>query len=567
MDLTSPPARDRIAPPPSGKGLAGITVGEALELPALARARLRAGQAGLDRRIRSVNMMEVPDISRWLREDELLVTTAYPLREGAGALGDLLRLLARYRLAGVALKTGRYLHALPRDSLELADRLALPLIELTPDASFNDILAEVLGTILNRQAFELERSNMVHERLTAVVLAGGGLPDVVDAFVELTGCDAAIVDAAGVVLAASRPPAELDAQGLLRVTRTLRAGGVRYGTLTAFSPQPRIPRTTMLAMEHAVTIAALTLVHTRAVAGRARRSRVSLAEELLAGRLVRPEQARARAQALGWDLSRPRAALLATLSGNPQTNGQIPDQPSEDDLVRTLATVAGPDAIGWSRSAGLASLIVADSPHRPGRIAAELRSALERGWPGTSVAVGAGRSYTDLGDLTGASRRRRKRWRSAADCAVRASRSATTTSRSTGCWTRSPPTSSSSSAPRPSVRSPHSTAATEAPCSTPLRRTSRTAATEPQRPTRSAFTTTRCATGWPGSRRCSTIASAIRRASSRSSSRCTPAGSSPHAAGDCGLSEPASPSQRQPKRKRDAGAVTKSSQGARFAAL
>ena len=46
----------------------GISVREALELPSLSPARVLAGEAGLERRIRSVNMMEVPDIERWLRE-------------------------------------------------------------------------------------------------------------------------------------------------------------------------------------------------------------------------------------------------------------------------------------------------------------------------------------------------------------------------------------------------------------------------------------------------------------------------------------------------------------------
>src|SRR4051794_1772874 len=121
----------------------GISMREALELPSLTTARLLAGAAGLERRIRSVNMMEVPDIEHWLREDELLVTTAYPLRESGRDLRELVRLLTEHGLAGLAIKPGRYLLEIPAAALALADQLALPVLELPASASFNDIIADV----------------------------------------------------------------------------------------------------------------------------------------------------------------------------------------------------------------------------------------------------------------------------------------------------------------------------------------------------------------------------------------------------------------------------------------
>ena len=85
----------------------GISVGEAMSLPSLARGRLVAGHRGLDRRISSVNMMEVPDIGGYVRAGELLVTTAYPLRDDARSMHQLVLMLAGKVLAGLALKPGR----------------------------------------------------------------------------------------------------------------------------------------------------------------------------------------------------------------------------------------------------------------------------------------------------------------------------------------------------------------------------------------------------------------------------------------------------------------------------
>lgn len=158
------------APPAPGPGL---TLRDALSLPSLAGARLVAGRRGDTHRIRVVNIMEVPDIVRWMRGGEFLLTTAYALRDDAEALSELVPVLAERGLAGLGVKVGPYLPALPPAMLAAADELGFPVVELPGTVMFNDILSEVLGTVLNRQALELERSRAIHERFTAVALNGG----------------------------------------------------------------------------------------------------------------------------------------------------------------------------------------------------------------------------------------------------------------------------------------------------------------------------------------------------------------------------------------------------------
>lgn len=383
----------------SARPVAGISVREALELPSLAGATLRAGARGLQRTIRSVNMMEVPDIERWLREDELLVTTAYPLGSRPEALLDLVRALNRRSVAALALKPNRYVEAPSATVLALADQLAMPLIELDGESSFNDILADVLGTILNRQAVRLERSRAANERLTGVVLAGGGLPELVATLAQLTGADAAIVGADGELLAASGEPSELDAAGMVRMTHTIRAGGIDHGTLLVWTRDPVVPNETVMAIEQARTIAALALVHTRAVASRAKGSRVRLVEELLSGRPLNVTEVLARARGFGWDLTVPRAALDVLLTRDEAAAERRSSQPGEDELVDLLRELAGPGAIAWGLAAGLAALVVDDPRGRIEGLPGRLRDAIEQRWPATRAAVAVGRAYTDPLDL------------------------------------------------------------------------------------------------------------------------------------------------------------------------
>ena len=82
------------------------------------------GQEGLDRQVRAVNVMEVPDILDWVQPDELLLTTAYPLRHDPVGLDALIPRLAERGLAGIAVKPARYIESIPNGMIEAADRHA-----------------------------------------------------------------------------------------------------------------------------------------------------------------------------------------------------------------------------------------------------------------------------------------------------------------------------------------------------------------------------------------------------------------------------------------------------------
>ena len=129
-------------------GMSAITVREVLTLAALRGNFVVAGQNGLERVVTGVNVMEVPDIESFVKRGELLLTTAYPLREHPEDLAVLVHTLSRLGLAALAVKTGRYLERLPDDALAMANELGLPVILLAEDTSFNEVIGAVLAIVL-----------------------------------------------------------------------------------------------------------------------------------------------------------------------------------------------------------------------------------------------------------------------------------------------------------------------------------------------------------------------------------------------------------------------------------
>src|SRR5262245_25310275 len=92
-----------------------LTLAELLDDEVLAGAQLVAGRAGLGRSVSAVNVMTVPDIGRWVRQDEFLLATGYPLPRDDEGQGTLLTDLHRLGLAGIGIKLDRYMPELRQE--------------------------------------------------------------------------------------------------------------------------------------------------------------------------------------------------------------------------------------------------------------------------------------------------------------------------------------------------------------------------------------------------------------------------------------------------------------------
>ncbi len=141
----------------------GVSVAEALGLPALRNARLLAGAEGIHRAIRHVDVMEVPDILRFVKAGELLLTSGYPIKDDPRSLEELIPQLAERDLAALAIAPHPYMGTIPQGAIASGDAHAFPIIELPDQASFNEIIAAVLEPILDRTREERHRAVLLDE--------------------------------------------------------------------------------------------------------------------------------------------------------------------------------------------------------------------------------------------------------------------------------------------------------------------------------------------------------------------------------------------------------------------
>lgn len=420
-----------------------ITLSRALDLPPLRDARVLAGGAGLEHRVRHVNVMEVPDILPWVQPDELLLTTAYPLRDDRAALGTLVPELAAKGLAGIAVKPDRYLEKIPQAMLTAADACGFPLIELPPESSFNEIISAVLTVILNEQSLRLQRAAEIHDRFTRIVLGGGGLREIALTLAELIARGVLIVDQHADVLTGSgefdleRLPvaAAMTAQGnggedgrwvsitvgdVPATLQPIMVDGEPYGAIVALAAADTLSTDDLEALQFAATVAALRQVQARALVEDDRRFQAVCLEELVSGHLTDRSVLSERAAAFGWDLSLPRAVLLAQAESS---------SGGDADTVRSLADAAraalGGTAIVWERSTQAAALLAprGAEPTALVEAAAGLRREAARRLPTTPISIGIGRLRADPLELRESHAEARRalevgRWRSPGEVVI-----------------------------------------------------------------------------------------------------------------------------------------------------
>ena len=402
----------------------GVPLREVLGLPVLAQARGGGGAAGLDHPVRQVNVMEVPDILDWVTPDELLLTTAYPLRDDPAALAALIPPPAAWPL-----KPPRSSRETPRARIAEADGVGFTLLELPAETSFNDVITGVLTIILDRPSARLRRSAAIRDRFMRIVLSGGGLARIAEALAESVGRPVLILDPGGQLLARSSraesaagvalppglsvglPVLEEEGRRPARTTvvlgdaeheatvQPIRVGADRYGAVVVLGGLSSIGDEDLEALEYSATLTALRQVQARAVAEADRRFQAVCLEELITGHVADRGVVLEWAVEFGWDLSLPRAVLVADVES--AAGARRP--PGEEAAVQRhrLAEAArvtlGRNAIVWERSAEVAALVAPGARGGQGveEAAAGLQADARGRLPAAVVSIGIGRVVED----------------------------------------------------------------------------------------------------------------------------------------------------------------------------
>jgi purine catabolism regulator len=250
------------------------------------------------------------------------------------------------------------------ESIDLADRLVMPLLRLPDPVHIADAHHACVRFILDQRALLHERAQELQSVLMQLALSGAGAPVIVDRLADVTRLDAVWLDAAGSVrhsagmdgsaaaaLAISQAPAlrrwgdtiamlaadppvrefegDADGPGMLASTIPGRQGVAGY--VATIGPTAQLDQVARMATSRAASACAIELDRERAVSETRDRLEGEFIESLLAGSYTSEDAALERAQRLGIDLSRPFAVV--------SMRGSRPDSAFENAALRAVRSL------------------------------------------------------------------------------------------------------------------------------------------------------------------------------------------------------------------------------------
>jgi purine catabolism regulator len=306
------------------------TLGDVLELGTVRRGRpeVLAGQHLLGVPVRWVHAIELADVSRLLHGGELVLSTGIALPDDPELLAAYVASLAAAPVAGLAVELGRRYQQLPDALVTAAERHGVPLIVFRREVPFVEITETVHAMIIDAQLDELRRSERVHETFTDLSVAGAPPEEIVRQAALLAGRPVILEDLSHRVLACS--PAGADPRALLAgfehqartvsgpsrtfyheaagwLVTTVGARGEDWGRVilvTEGSPggAPPAGADTVL-IERAASTLALGRLLTRQQESLERQAHRTLISAIVESAHADPEEAAARARALGVPVS------------------------------------------------------------------------------------------------------------------------------------------------------------------------------------------------------------------------------------------------------------------------
>lgn len=418
----------------------GISMNSILRMEILQDAKLLAGASGTDQIVTSVNVMVDPNVVNLVSGGELLVSTAYAVRENLPQLLELIPQLKQRGVVALGLKFNSYINEIPQEILILCDTLSFPLFEIPNRISFSQLITPIMTTIVNNQAQMLGDIYELQKALTATMLSGGGLQSIVQTLFDRFGNSIAIYNDffSSFVLACSdrrRESITRRMEDLVRIGSSGRetdslmssrevdnvdglicnkiiipiySDKKKYGSIYIWEDNREITNVDLAVLEASTSLIALDMIKKISMYEMENNHKASFLDDLLVHDEERQRKSLANAEYFDFDVdAEHRVAVIRVLSGN-STIGNSSLYKTNNSIVNILRRVSRDSSIKvlFVNKCDSIVLVFELPVHEDGNYLQHLHSfvdsamnALEAEGILSMVSIGMGRSYADATNL------------------------------------------------------------------------------------------------------------------------------------------------------------------------
>ena len=281
-----------------------VTVKDITAIPGMP-LKLLAGGGQATRPIRWVHASELEDPTPWLKGDELILTTGMGVGTTAAKQRAYIKRLSQAGVAGLGVGLGFSHERMPKALIAAAEQLDFPLFEVPFPVPFIAITEAIFTRILAEQYETLQRAVDAEHVLTRAVLEGKGVEGIAESLGTVVKGWVLLLDLHGRPLAATSRPAQLRVDRIWDELKDSRPEATSFsitlvdrghhiwvqpvgaaGRVEAFLAVGKPDQPSQLdriVAGHALSLFAIELAKSRAVADAQRRLQGDFFDELAAG--------------------------------------------------------------------------------------------------------------------------------------------------------------------------------------------------------------------------------------------------------------------------------------------
>lgn len=153
-----------------GDGHVVLRVRDLLNMDVFTSGRIVAGFNNLDNIISGVTIIADPDIrffSNQLNGGEFVLTSLYTT---VGNYENFIRPLVEKKISVLTIKIRRFVDSIPKELIDHANELGLPIIELDANMKDTDIMYPIMRKVFDNQVQQLKYYKEVHEKFISFAL-------------------------------------------------------------------------------------------------------------------------------------------------------------------------------------------------------------------------------------------------------------------------------------------------------------------------------------------------------------------------------------------------------------
>ena len=121
--------------------------------------RLITGENHILKEIKSVNVLDNPDVLKWFKQNELILTTGYCFKDDPMLQRQMIKDMSDIGCTALAIKTKRFFRQIPEAMINEAKKLDFPIIELPYFYSFSEI-----SQLIFQQIYKEKNTQAEHEQ-------------------------------------------------------------------------------------------------------------------------------------------------------------------------------------------------------------------------------------------------------------------------------------------------------------------------------------------------------------------------------------------------------------------